>query len=82
MTDHRRRVGALAIGAASIALISSPLAALAQDEEAPASVSEACLAANLDELLKNPGRLTLSTDNPSFPPWWGGEPVEGSGWEV
>jgi polar amino acid transport system substrate-binding protein len=23
--------------------------------------------------LKNPGRLTLSTDIPAFPPWWGGE---------
>lgn len=40
--------------------------------------------------LKNPGRLTLSTDNPAFPPWWGGdpeiqypnEPVDGSGWET
>jgi polar amino acid transport system substrate-binding protein len=40
--------------------------------------------------LKNPGRLTLSTDNPAFPPWWGGdpaeqypnEPAEGSGWET
>ena len=40
--------------------------------------------------LKNPGRLTLSTDNPAFPPWWGGdpdtqypnEPEGGSGWGV
>ena len=40
--------------------------------------------------LKNPGRLTLSTDNPAFPPWWGGDPAEqypnepagGSGWET
>jgi polar amino acid transport system substrate-binding protein len=27
-------------------------------------------------LLKNPGRLTLSTDIPAFPPWWGGEASE------
>jgi polar amino acid transport system substrate-binding protein len=35
-------------------------------------------------MLKNPGRLTLSTDNPSFPPWWGGDPSVDpeSGWEV
>ena len=25
-------------------------------------------------VLKNPGRLTLSTDNPAYPPWWGGDP--------
>jgi polar amino acid transport system substrate-binding protein len=24
--------------------------------------------------LKNPGQLTLSTDNPAYPPWWGGDP--------
>jgi polar amino acid transport system substrate-binding protein len=38
--------------------------------------------------LKNPGRLTLSTDIPAFPPWWGGdaatqyanEPAAGSPW--
>jgi polar amino acid transport system substrate-binding protein len=38
--------------------------------------------------LKNPGRLTLSTDIPAFPPWWGGdasqnydnEPADGSPW--
>jgi polar amino acid transport system substrate-binding protein len=46
-------------------------------------VSEACQAANIDDLLKNPGRLTLSTDNPSFGPWWGGDPSvdPDSGWE-
>ncbi len=26
--------------------------------------------------LKNPGRLTLSTDLPAFPPWWGGDAAE------
>jgi polar amino acid transport system substrate-binding protein len=32
--------------------------------------------------LKNPGRLTLSTDNPAYPPWWGGTPPEGSEWSL
>ncbi len=53
-----------------------------------AAVSDQCQAANLTG-LKNPGRLTLSTDTPAFPPWWGGdpdtqypnEPEGGSGWE-
>jgi polar amino acid transport system substrate-binding protein len=45
----------------------------------------------IDQLpTKNPGRLTLSTDNPAFPPWWGGdpatqypnEPAGGDDWEV
>lgn len=91
MSDHRRGVSALAVGAASLALLISPLATIAQDEEdtasagaGTASVSEACQAANLGDMLKNPGRLTLSTDNPSFPPWWGGDSGVDpeSGWEV
>lgn len=51
------------------------------------TVSEACRAASLT--LKNPGRLTVSTDDPAYPPWWGGdpeiqyphEPEGGSGWK-
>lgn len=35
------------------------------------SAADAC--ADVDLLLKNSGRLTLSTDIPAFPPWWGGE---------
>ena len=82
MTDTRRRVGVLAAGAATVALVATPLAALADNHEGP-MVSEACQAANIDDLLKNPGRLTLSTDNPSFGPWWGGDPSvdPDSGWE-
>jgi polar amino acid transport system substrate-binding protein len=83
MSDHRRRAAALATGAVSLALLASPLAAIAQDEAGTAMVSEACQAANIDDMLKNPGRLTLSTDNPSFGPWWGGDPSVDpeSGWE-
>ena len=82
MTDTRRRVGVLAAGAVTVALVATPLTALADSHEGP-MVSEACQAANIDDLLKNPGRLTLSTDNPSFGPWWGGDPSidPDSGWE-
>ncbi len=36
MSDHRRRVSVLATGAVSLALLASPLAAVAQDDEAMA----------------------------------------------
>ncbi|MEP7379216.1 MAG: transporter substrate-binding domain-containing protein [Chloroflexota bacterium] len=50
----------------------------------PTEVADACATPT----LKNPGRLTLSTDIPAFPPWWGGdasqqydnEPAGGSAW--
>ena len=82
MSDHRTRVGVLAAGAVSFAMIAGPLAVAAQDEMM-ASVSEECQAANLGDMLRNPGRLTLSTDNPSYGPWWGGDPATDpdSGWE-
>lgn len=47
---------------------------------APALVSEACQAAALDDVLQNPGRFTVSTDNPAYRPWWAGEVPEGSDW--
>jgi polar amino acid transport system substrate-binding protein len=89
MTHQRRRAGVLAVAATSIALLISPVASLAQDEAsaapaasgAPATgVSEACQAANLGDALRNPGRLTISTDNPAFFPWFDGDVPEGSEW--
>ncbi len=82
MSDNRRRVGVLALSAASLALIASPLATMAQDDEMMASVSEACQAANLDDMLKNPGRLTVSTDDPAYYPWYSGAVPEGESWAV
>jgi polar amino acid transport system substrate-binding protein len=54
----------------------------------PSPSPDACAPENLT--LKNPGRLTLSTDNPAYPPWWGGdpdtqypnEPAGGDGWSI
>jgi polar amino acid transport system substrate-binding protein len=80
MHDHRRGVSVLAIGAASLALLATPFAAAAQDDTGTALVSEQCQAANLDSVLKNPGRLTLSTDNPAWYPWFSGAVPEGSDW--
>ena len=88
---HHRRVGALAAAVASCALLASPLAAWPRTQltgsdgsAAPAArratVSEACQAANLGDVLKNAGRLTLSTDNPAFFPWLAGTVPEGSEW--
>jgi polar amino acid transport system substrate-binding protein len=96
MSLQRRAVGSLAGGVMTVALLVPSATAVAQDASttpasaAPAAtVSEACQAANLDSVLRNPGRLTLSTDNPAYPPWWEGSPQEqwpnepegGSGWE-
>jgi polar amino acid transport system substrate-binding protein len=37
----------------------------------------------IDQLtLVNPGQLTVGTDNPAYPPWFGGTPPKGSKWKV
>lgn len=73
------------------AATASPTESASVAPTASASPSAAAVCGAIEGLpLKNPGRLTLSTDNPAFPPWWGGdpaeqypnEPAEGSGWET
>jgi len=79
------RVGALAVGLTVLAL---GLAATATGgPNAPAAIP-GCAKSSLD-LVKD-GRLSLATDNPAFPPWWGGaakkpwqvsNPASGQGYE-
>ena len=65
------------------------LAATATGKPAAPAQIPGCAKANLN--LLNEGRLTLGTDNPAFPPWWGGgetrepwktsNPYSGKGYE-
>jgi polar amino acid transport system substrate-binding protein len=58
---------ALAAGSAIGVAAQSPDAS-AGASSAPATIGPECAKDQLS--LKNPGRLTLSTDNPAYPPWW------------
>jgi polar amino acid transport system substrate-binding protein len=78
MSDHRRRVGVLATGAVSMALLVNPLAAVAQDDAAMTALSPECATDLLP--TKTEGVLTIGVDNPAFPPWYVGDPPEGSDW--
>ncbi len=74
---------ATATAAPTVAPTATPTAAPTA-APTPTEVADACATPN----LKNPGRLTLSTDIPAYPPWWGGdaseqydnEPADGSPW--
>jgi polar amino acid transport system substrate-binding protein len=79
------RVGALAVGLTVLAL---GLAATATGKPSEPAQSGSCAKANLD--LVEEGQLNLATDNPAFPPWWGGaakkpwevsNPASGKGYE-
>jgi polar amino acid transport system substrate-binding protein len=72
---------ALLFGSTLGVVAQSPAASTAPTTStAPAVIGPECAKDAL--VLKNPGRLTLSTDNPAYPPWWGGTPPAGSDWEL
>jgi polar amino acid transport system substrate-binding protein len=79
------RVGALAVGLTILVL---GLAATATGGPSTPAQSGSCAKANLN--LVEEGQLSLATDNPAFPPWWGGaakrpwevsNPASGKGYE-
>jgi polar amino acid transport system substrate-binding protein len=79
------RVGVLAVGLTVLAL---GLAATATGKPSEPAQSGSCAKANLN--LVEEGQLSLATDNPAFPPWWGGaakrpwevsNPASGKGYE-
>jgi polar amino acid transport system substrate-binding protein len=70
------------------AVLGVVLAACAPREEPQAGpggtggspAGDQCATENLN--LVDPGQLTIGTDNPAFPPWFGGGTPEGSPWEI
>ncbi len=70
----------------AVSIFGVALAACAPEETEPAAAPTAgspaadqCAKENLPVLT--PGQLTIGTDNPAFPPWFGGGTPEGSPWE-
>jgi polar amino acid transport system substrate-binding protein len=58
------------------------------DDDEPEATPATTAAAAADECAKdnlqlvNPGKLTIGTDNPAFPPWFDGGTPKGSKWEL
>ena len=69
------RVAGLGLALVVLAL---GLAATATGRQSTPAQSGSCAKANLN-LVKD-GQLSLATDNPAFPPWWGGAPKKP--WQV
>ena len=61
----------------TVATTSTPAATVAAS---PSPTANACSASNLKTF--NQGRLTIATDNPAYPPWFGGTPPAGGLWQV
>ena len=69
-----RPAALLASIAVAVALAASVGAGASPD------LTGACAKANLD--LVNEGQLTIGTDNPAYPPWFGGGSPKGSKWKI
>jgi polar amino acid transport system substrate-binding protein len=67
-----------------LVLVAVPVVALAvaagfaQGKPSAPALSGSCAKSNLN--LVNDGKLTIGTDNPAYPPWYGGK--QGHGWKV
>jgi polar amino acid transport system substrate-binding protein len=66
----------------AVASPSTPAASESAASESPseAAISPECMADQLE--LATAGQLTIGTDNPAFPPWFGGDPPADESWEI
>jgi polar amino acid transport system substrate-binding protein len=66
----------------AVLLVLAALAAVATASATPAQTTlvPGCAKAKLD--LVSSGKLTIGTDNPAYPPWFGGGELEGSKWQI
>jgi polar amino acid transport system substrate-binding protein len=63
-------------------LLAIPLSALALTVTGTGGGAPTASCAKADLNLVSSGKLTIGTDNPAFPPWWGGSPAKGSKWKI
>jgi polar amino acid transport system substrate-binding protein len=63
-------------------LLAVPLSALALTATATGGRSFAASCSKADLNTVSSGKLTVGTDNPAYPPWYGGTPPKGSKWKI
>jgi polar amino acid transport system substrate-binding protein len=60
-----------------VALLAAVSATLASGRETTSALATGCA-----DLVLNSGSLTVGTDNPAYPPWYGGGTPKGSKWKI
>jgi polar amino acid transport system substrate-binding protein len=67
----------------AVAVLALAAAGCGGSSKSSSSTEAASASCDKDELtLVQKGQLTIGTDNPAFPPWFGGTPPKGSMWKV
>jgi len=67
-------------GTLVVVLVLAVAAVAGTAESAPRAPSAACTMAKYDTVSS--GKLTVGTDNPAYPPWFGGGSPKGSKWKI
>src|ERR1700726_1037635 len=67
-------------GLGAIVALLVALASTASSAAHPMGPTASCAKAGLN--LVNAGTLTIGTDNPAYPPWYGGGTPKGSKWQL
>jgi polar amino acid transport system substrate-binding protein len=77
------RVRKLVLLALALSLAAAACGGDGDDEGAGTTTAAAAASCDKAQLeLVSPGKLTIGTDNPAFPPWFGGGTPSGSKWEI
>jgi polar amino acid transport system substrate-binding protein len=64
-------------------MLAATAAGCGGSDKSSSSTSAASASCDKDKLaLVEDGQLTIGTDNPAFPPWFGGTPPKGSMWKI
>ncbi|MDQ2983332.1 MAG: ABC transporter substrate-binding protein [Actinomycetota bacterium] len=81
MAARSRRIGFLCLLLAALLLLCVLAAGCAKKKKSAAPGGKSgCVKGQLQTVKK--GKLTVATDNPAFPPWFGGTPPPGSPWKI
>ncbi len=65
-----------------LTVLAIPLAALALTATSTGGTAPPPSCAKADLQTVSDGKMTVGTDNPAYPPWFGGTPAKGSSWKV
>jgi polar amino acid transport system substrate-binding protein len=73
----------IALLVVSTALLAAVAAGCGGSDKSASTTEAAAASCDKDTLsLIKEGQLTIGTDNPAFPPWFGGTPPKGSKWKI
>jgi len=75
-----RKVALAALALLVVVLAAACGSSTKKSASASSTASTSCTVADLP--LVKAGQLTIGTDNPAFPPWFGGTPAKGSVWKI